>query len=81
MYVLGLSILMVSALLTVLFSWKRAGGMVLLMMVFLSLAMYWSFSVIGSDGAKYWLSPGVLLWIAGFACFARTRFIGRVSQP
>ena len=77
MYTIGLSILIVTALLAVLFSWKRAGGMMLLTMVFLSLATCWSFSIMLSDGSKSWLSAGLLLWIAGFACFARARLIGR----
>ena len=79
MYTTGLSILIVTAFVAMAFCWKRAGGMILLTMIFLSLAMYWSFSIMLSDGAKSWLSAGLLLWLAGFACFARARLIGRAA--
>ncbi|UEP39765.1 hypothetical protein LL998_34055 (plasmid) [Burkholderia ambifaria] len=79
MHSIGLSILVVTALLAVTFCWKRAGGMISLTMTFLSLAVYWSFSVMLSDGAKSWVSAGMLLWIAGFACFVRVRLIGRAA--
>lgn len=77
MHSIGLSILVATALSAVTFCWKRAGGMTLLTMTFLSLAMYWSLSVMLSDGAKSCLSLGLLLWIAGFACLVRVRRIGR----
>ncbi|CAG9264515.1 membrane hypothetical protein [Burkholderia diffusa] len=79
MLMIGLSVLIVTALLAVKFCWKRAGGMIVLTMIFLSLAMYWSFLVMLSDGAMSWLSAGLLLWVAGFGCFARTRIIGRAA--
>ncbi|KVL25410.1 hypothetical protein WS97_00355 [Burkholderia territorii] len=31
------------------------------------------------EGAKAWLSLRLLLWAAGFVCFARTRIIGRAA--
>lgn len=79
MHTIGLSMLIATALLAATFSWKRAGGMILLTMVLLSLAMGWSFAVMLSDGEKSWMSAGLLLWMAGFVCFARVKYIGRAE--
>ncbi|VVE52598.1 hypothetical protein [Pandoraea terrigena] len=80
MFEISCGILLVTGLVIAGYSWKRTEGMMLLMMVFLSLAMCWSFSVLTSDGAKTWMSPELLLWVAGLACFARARIIDETKQ-